>query len=250
MRFEVDIRENALIQEIEKDEIFKSKMTKKQLDLGDIIIYDDNNNIKLLIERKTPSDLISSIKDGRYNEQSIRLTSLDVHNHNIIYLIEGNYMHHRECNIILSAMFSIMYFKGFSIWQSINVKTTKELIYKFMNKLDKEKGKPSFYEKPQDSKDPNYTQCIKTVKKDNVTLGNIHEIMLMQIPNVSNVIAKVVLSEYKTIFDLKYALCNDNQCLNNIKYKTSTGQDRKISSLAIKNIIHFLCSEHSDHIYE
>jgi ERCC4-type nuclease len=250
MRFEVDIRENILIQEIEKDDILKSKMTKKQLDLGDIIIYDDNNNISLLIERKTPSDLMSSIKDGRYNEQSTRLASLNLHNHNIIYLMEGNYMHHRDYNTILSAMFSIYYYKGFSIWQSINVKTTKELICKFMNKLDREKGKTSFYEKTQNSIDQNYTQCIKTVKKDNVTLENIHEIMLMQIPNVSNVIAKVVLSEYKTIFDLKYALCNDSQCLNSMKYKTSTGQERKISSLAIKNIIHFLSSEHSNHIYE
>ena len=34
--------------------------------------------------------LNSSIKDGRYVEQSHRLTGYNMHNHNIIYLIEGD----------------------------------------------------------------------------------------------------------------------------------------------------------------
>ena len=60
------------------------------LDLGDIIICDENNNEKLIIERKTLYDLASSIKDGRYAEQSYRLNNCELHNHNIVYLIEGN----------------------------------------------------------------------------------------------------------------------------------------------------------------
>ena len=38
---------------------------------------------KLVIERKSINDLLSSIKDGRYAEQSYRLNGLPNHNHNI-----------------------------------------------------------------------------------------------------------------------------------------------------------------------
>ena len=34
--------------------------------------------------------MLSSIKDGRYEEQSYRLNGLSHHNHNIVYLIEGD----------------------------------------------------------------------------------------------------------------------------------------------------------------
>jgi ERCC4-type nuclease len=54
--------------EINKENII---ITSEQLEIGDIqIIFDD----KLYVyERKTVSDLLSSINDGRYKEQKIRL---------------------------------------------------------------------------------------------------------------------------------------------------------------------------------
>jgi hypothetical protein len=42
----------------------------------------------------------------------------------------------------------------------------------------------------------NYTEVIKSVKKDNVTKENIGEIMLMQIPGISATLAKAVLSHF------------------------------------------------------
>ena len=54
--------------------------------------------------------------------------------------------------------------------------------------------------------------------------------MLSQIPNVSITIAKILMQKYETIFKLKEALELDNECLNNIKYSTSNGKERKISS--------------------
>ena len=47
----------------------------KTLDLGDYIIYDERYDKQIIIfERKSLSDLESSIKDGRYTEQSFRLS--------------------------------------------------------------------------------------------------------------------------------------------------------------------------------
>ena len=49
----------------------------KSLDLGDYVLYDEENErIIIIIERKSLSDLESSIKDGRYNEQSYRLSQI------------------------------------------------------------------------------------------------------------------------------------------------------------------------------
>ena len=121
----------------------------KALDLGDYIIYDEklDKNI-IIIERKSTNDLEASIKDGRYNEQSFRLSENDTHNHNIYYLIEGAIINHKNQsfkNSLYSSLFSISYFKGFSVLNSLNNVESAEIIYGFVNKLMREKGKLGFY---------------------------------------------------------------------------------------------------------
>ena len=60
-----------------------------KLNLGDYVFYDEINEKNILIiERKSLNDLEASIKDGRYNEQSLRLNEANIENHNIYYLIE------------------------------------------------------------------------------------------------------------------------------------------------------------------
>ncbi len=241
MKIHVDVREKYLINEIENDPIFNHELIKKQLDLGDIIIYDNEDNIKLLIERKTISDLTSSIKDGRYNEQSLRLNSFDIHNHNIIYLIEGNFNFNKDINMIYSAMISLLYHKGFSIWQSDNVQSTKDIIKRMASKIEKElPKKQSFYSLDNNVINKEYIDCIKLSKKENITKDNIHEIMLSQIPNVSTSLARIILQKHNNIFQLKESLELDKDCLNSIKYVLSNGKERKISSLAINSIKNLL----------
>ena len=86
------------------------------LPLGDMIICDDEGYELIVIERKTLKDLLSSIKDGRYREQSFRLNNYPVHNHNIIYLIEGqnksNFKTY-EKKMIESSYFFLCITKGF-----------------------------------------------------------------------------------------------------------------------------------------
>ena len=67
---EIDYRELKLKKEFESNPIFRFK----NLDIGDILCY-INDELKLIIERKTITDLYSSIKDGRYHEQKTRLLS-------------------------------------------------------------------------------------------------------------------------------------------------------------------------------
>ena len=58
------------------------KVITESLPIGDVIITGNNNEDILIIERKTIVDLLSSIKDGRYEEQSYRLNGTPLHNHN------------------------------------------------------------------------------------------------------------------------------------------------------------------------
>ena len=184
IKLEIDYREKALIKVLDDKNICYKAVN---LELGDIRFLDNSLNELIVFERKTLKDLASSIKDGRYHEQSMRLDSHKLHNHNIIYLIEGDMDYYRPPPIqnpvtkdaLYSSMFSILYFKGFSVIKTKNLNETFEIILRFYNKLSKDK-KESYYYKSQQG-DKEYATTIKSTKKDNITLDNIDVIMLTQI---------------------------------------------------------------------
>ena len=233
-----------------KPKIDTNEQTKSNdvtLELGDIIIKDSDEEL-LIIERKSVSDLVASIKDGRYNEQSFRLNSLEHHNHNIVYLIEGNIPKSAERQMIFSAMFSINYYKGFSVFRSMNLEETAYFICNTVLKIKKEKNKEPFYKNSEKSVDdttqpvdePKYCSVIKKQKNANITPDNFGEIVLCQIPSVNSVTAIAIMKDYKTINNLIEKLKENSECLNNITYQTEKKQTRKISKTCIKNIVDFL----------
>ena len=148
MKLVIDYREKKLIELVNSIKIMNAKykpieIIVENLPLSDVIIKDKNNNEKMLIERKTINDLASSIQDGRYNEQSYRLTNCDIHNHNIMYLIEGNISmwNNRYTRInrdtIYSAIVSIMYYKGFSVFVTSTTVETAEFLLNTALKIHK-----------------------------------------------------------------------------------------------------------------
>ena len=84
----LDCREKALIDKLNVSGI---PIQICSLNIGDIHITKEGDTVPLIIiERKTISDLVSSIKDGRYSDQTRRLSDFEgVYNRNIYYLIEG-----------------------------------------------------------------------------------------------------------------------------------------------------------------
>ena len=76
MIIEIDYREKMLLEYCnninqQKDNI---TITSNNLSIGDIIIKNGEKEV-VVFERKSIPDLASSIQDGRYNEQSLRLNS-------------------------------------------------------------------------------------------------------------------------------------------------------------------------------
>ena len=274
MLIKIDTRESALLQQINNQvstiPVFKSiKVQSETLPIGDIIINDESED-KIIIERKSVSDLLSSIKDGRYEEQSYRLNGLNHHNHNIVYLIEGDVNkvnrfkadNQIEKLTLYSAMFSLNYYKGFSVFRSFSLDETANIICNMAYKISKDLSKKPYFENKaevveNESEDnlivtngdeseevqvtnKDYVSVVKKVKKDNITPDNIGEIMLCQIPGISSVTSLAIMEKYKTIPNLIKELELNNDSMKDLSYTNAKGQVRKINKTCIANIVKFL----------
>lgn len=222
----------------------------------------ENNLEKIIvaIERKSESDLISSIKDGRYKEQSCRMENININNSDIYYLIEeskpvyNNKNKETERKIIQSAIISLSYQKKFSILYSKNKLESAYLINKFVDKISSmlteniksqkkineiiisiDQTSPNKEQTSPNKDQKNYLSNIKINKKDNITIDNIDIIMIMQIPNISNNIATALIEKYNNIQNLNFSLKQNENELNNFKVN-----DRKISKKVVENLYKYL----------
>jgi crossover junction endonuclease MUS81 len=279
MLIKVDNREHDLLKQIQNLVLFfpafkQLKVETAALPLGDIIIYDDDNE-KIIIERKCLNDLLASIKDGRYEEQSYRLNGLNHHNHNIYYMIEGDVNkfnrfkdNKMEKLTLYSAMFSLNYFKGFSVMRTLSLEESALFICNTANKLSKTEtsgkkpyfnnkvetislnenvtaeqqngGEVTIIEKDIEQSEKDYVSVVKKVKKENITPENIAEIMLCQIPGISSVTALAIMDKFKTLPNLIQEVQQNEDCLKDISYTNTKGQTRKINKTSVLNIVKYL----------
>jgi len=281
---QVDYREADLYKNIqhfiETTEQFKNLIVEvKNLSLGDIAFVENDSDSEsnmithLLIERKTLGDLVASIKDGRYEEQSYRLNHLDIPNHNILYLIEGDinkrnfYKENKEeKRMIFSAIFSMNFYKGFSVIRTFSLEETALFVCNSADKMIKsaQQGKTAYHsllknkdptvslnpknqelseeeETLKKEKDKEYVHAMKKTKKEHITKENIGEIFLSQIPSISSKTAIAIMEKGKTMANLIHSIQTDKDFLKNISYLDHKGKPRKISSKSIQNIYDFLC---------
>jgi ERCC4-type nuclease len=234
MKLIIDVREAALYNKsFLINESYSSsnvEIETKSLPLGDALIETGEGKPVWIVERKSLTDLLASLIDGRYEEQSYRLQNdVDHPRHNVVYIIEGMYSQltkpeHKR--VILSTMASLSYFKGFSVFRTCSVQETAELLVYFADKIDRKFQKgvlPYVYRWNSDRTEesgecltfppksldntlektrgdvneviPPYCSVVKKVKKDNITSDNIGEILLSQIPGISSVTAVAIMTE-------------------------------------------------------
>ena len=263
MIIKIDCREKELINLInliKTDKYNDINIVIENLELGDIIITDNDETEIIIIERKTVNDLAASIKDGRYREQSFRLTHYDnVHNHNIIYLIEGNIQKYKPTGFsknkidnltIYSSIISIIYQKGFSVYKTDNLEETATWLLQITNKLMK-KDILSYYNNNHNNNNHSnnsnnleieYCNNISKTKKLNITPDNIDIILLQQIPGISFITANAIIDKYKSIKNLINNLTDENKNeFYNITVKNKkTDKSRKISKKVIDNLFIYL----------
>ena len=247
----IDCREKKIISELKKQDV---SFAISQLPLADFIIKSENDNVIAMFERKTLADLESSILDGRYKEQGQRLNECEVLNHNIIYIIEGDLDKYKpktrrmKRETLRNAMISCMMFKGFSLVQTKSVQDTGVWITGFLNKMSREmkKGQQLHQEhnkeQHQEHHQNNITLSIKEKtphvgkqKNANITREHIDEILLQQVPYVSEKSALAILEHFKgeTFYDIiKDVRENDAERLKTVKVN-----GRRISKRIINEMI-------------
>lgn len=273
----VDNRERKIIKllnGLNEQENTKINFEIEKLDIGDFILELDGKEI-IILERKSLNDIAASICDGRYREQSFRLANFPLHNHNIIYIIEGNIQSWKsrisriKSDTIYSTILSIQLLKGFSTMKTNDTYETAIYLRQLFLKVNKEvhlAKKPMFYlaggsgsgegqsREGDNSNDKvegveegmafnshkDYVSVVSKVKKNNITNKNIGMIILSQIPGISCNTSAVIIEKFGSLYNVLENLKKDPTCLDELTYKTTKGQLRRISKTSIRNISQYL----------
>jgi ERCC4-type nuclease len=266
----IDVREKELIEKVNQliatTPLFSTiRVHIEVLPIGDIWVYDEKEQKeKIVIERKTTRDLLASLKDGRYEEQSYRLDALPLHHHNILYFIEGDidkrtsFKHQvtvTEKLAFYSSMFSLFYFKGFTVMRTFSLEETALVLCNMIYKMEKERTAkvPYYTEKeavlmegvekedaPVSAPASAYVHVVKKVKKENITPENIGEIMLSQIPGISATVAAALMQKYGTLSHLLSEIERAPEELSVISLVNAKGQSRKIGKNCVEGLRKYL----------
>lgn len=227
--FILDSREQQL-KDLFKD---KDNVTISQLDIGDFIV-ECNQQVMIVIERKTVNDLVASIVDRRYHEQKHRLLSLRCQSPStkIIYILEGNFCFDPSVQIrsiknttVVSCIINSI------IRDNISVVFTKGLLdtfYFLEGLMDRIKSDPQkYFDKKIESCQP-FTNIQGMKRKEN---SNVFIQQLASIPGISAKKAENIVNHYgvKNMKDL----CNE---ISFTSLKTIPGIGSKLASTILYHL--------------
>jgi len=256
----VDNREKApFASQFEKDSVIFST-----LPVGDIVFF-KNGVLQLVLEKKTVSDLNSSIIDGRYVEQKMRMLAAVRDRRQIMYVIEG-YDANTAPKKVTSAIFHTLVRDGCMVHLSSSMSCTyrhvmliRETLEKFCFFFDSENIQQALSQASQVPSLNDYLTSVKIEKKKNITLETCFIRQLMCIPGVSFNIAKEIAKTFPTISLLLKAISQEGaQCLHSInvsydkdKKKVSSSASpqksiRKVGKKRAKRIVQFLLQKNED----
>jgi ERCC4-type nuclease len=253
MKVIIDERETSLYDLcINHENYAKDNFTleKRMLQLGDILFTNDDESITYLcIERKSLQDLLASIKDGRYTEQSYRLSNCFPNPHNVVYLLEGMLSTVKDKKTVISCIASLNYFKGFSVHRTVSIAETALYILCMADKMAREfkKGTTAVTNASASnasvSSSPvsaDYCNVVKVSKKANITKENIGQMILMQIPGISSTIANEIMQPFKSFIEFLDHIRANSDYLEKL---TITDKKRKLGSNVVKGIQEFILNK-------
>jgi crossover junction endonuclease MUS81 len=245
MKVIIDEREASLYELCLTHECLNKEMIvleKRVLQLGDILFMsDDETTTFLCIERKSLQDLLASIKDGRYSEQSYRLTNCFPNPHNVVYLLEGMLSTVNDKKLVISCIASLNYFKGFSVHRTVSLAETAMYILCMADKMAREFKKGGTPKVPLNTpslESTDYCDVVKVSKKANITKENIGQMILMQIPGISSTTAIEIMKPFSSFLEFVDCIRSDPEYFSKIKVN-----GRKIGSNVVKGINEFILNQ-------
>ena len=231
---EIDSRETIGYEKEQTDD-FPLRIKKNQMLVGDFQIWKDGESV-IIIERKTISDLLSSLSDGRYSEQKSRLlSSPSIHK---AYIIEGNVTSEnivRQKLLRMQLKENIKYFVTKSKDDTFEflLMLTKKLMMD--SKLYKMNHTGTIMSGGKDLSE-NYSQTLHLSKKKNLTPFRCLEIQIAQIPGISIKTSQCIAKKYKTWRLLIDAIeeKSPNEFLESLEYT------HRINKKAIENLKEYI----------
>jgi ERCC4-type nuclease len=179
--------------------------TCENMDLGDFSLS-INGQVHVLVERKTLSDLASSVKDGRYKEQKSRQLSV-FGKEKLIYVIEGRFNFDDSSGFITglpkktitSCIINSFIRDGIRIMMTANPMETANFLIALCIRVRKD---PSKYLQKETDIVSNYNECLKAKKIDNLTPRTVFVAQLCQIPKISTKTAYAIADRFTNMRDI------------------------------------------------
>jgi ERCC4-type nuclease len=223
----IDCRERDLIESL--NQMNYEHFESKSIPLGDILIGEH-----IIIERKTWSDLASSIMDGRYKEQSNRLSQALNENYKVYYFIEGNLDLYKPYGIkketLISCIYSLTYEKSFNVIITKNLKETILFIIQFRDKYIRSETKPNIQIN---------SSIVQKKKNSQIDPTNISDCMLCQIPQISSNTSKILLDHFGSIHEIFEQLKTNENLFEEFTYNKED-KIKHLNKNIIQNLNHFL----------
>jgi ERCC4-type nuclease len=197
----------------------------------------DVSSVYCIIERKSISDLASSIKDGRFREQKERLSQS---NANIIYMIEGNINTLRGNGICKTTLKSSI----------INLQLKhKYLVFKTDSESDSFEYLLLLYKKIQENNGIDFNKSENVTFKKRDSMSSVYINQLTMINGVSKAIALKIAEKYKSLIILinTYKNTENNTGCENLLSDIQITDKRKLGKALSKKIFNALIETDNEH---
>jgi len=230
---EIDYREKAILKYIEDNKL-PIQYSIVNLPIGDFVFKSSvcSNNIIYILERKTISDLESSIIDGRFREQKQRLLDSVSDSTKVIYILEGQYIGNSlPKTTIHSSILNLIFKHKYKVINTSNHIETCEMLLSVYKKLETNE-----FEQPLESK------TCQLIKKKTSLNNNILIHMLSVIPGISINIAKKIYTVYPSIPELVHAYnqLNETNKREDMLSNIQINEKRKLGKALSKKIYNAL----------
>lgn len=249
--FKIDAREHKIIEEINA-RYSTLKYTASNLDIGDIQIDYINKDITytFIIERKTITDCLASIKDNRYKEQKLRCKSYISSTPNTLffYILEGQLYKDtktsKERQMIHGFLISNNLRDNVNVFNSGSVKETVDLLIRLSDRLKKDYKELFKHDKEKLSLNNNSNSTSRSninnvllKTKEQITVNKLEHSESIQLKEISN--CKSSSNTYILENDnlmLEYKVNPDSIKIINISTKKQTQEELFINNSVASNI--------------
>jgi ERCC4-type nuclease len=243
----VDYREAHVITELDT---LKIPYCVENLDIGDFQLHTASDEIIGIWERKTYSDLASSVSDSRYREQKHRLTTSSARYKG--YIIEGNCPNPARKYRTLhpgsleSIKIGLSCRDGFNVLHSTGTAHTAIVLGKLLKKIPEymkdDRSTGALQEKYHSAL---VQSAVSSVKKENYTPETCYLAQLSQLPQVSVTTAKAISERWSNMGALTAAILRDRDgtTAEIRELKTGSaggGSGRRLGESVANKIIGFL----------